>query len=45
MRPKTSTIPLSRPPCPIGLVMLELSTEKHSDEELVDRSLNGNDSD
>ncbi len=42
---KTTTVPASRPPSAVGLVMLELTREYQSDQDLEDGALDGNDGD
>ena len=45
VRSKTTTVPLARPPRAIGLVVLKLTRQEDSDEDLVDGALdvdNGN---
>ena len=39
------TMPFTRPPCPIRLVVLVLSGQEYSDQDLGDGALNGNDGD
>ena len=39
MRAQATAVPLARPPCPIRLVVLELTREEHRDEDLVKRAL------
>lgn len=45
VRAKTATVPLARPPCTVGLIVLKLTRQEDSDENLVDGALdvdNGN---
>jgi hypothetical protein len=42
---ETTSIPLTSPPCAVRLVMLELARDKDGDQDLLDRTLNGDDRD
>ena len=44
-RAETTTIPLSRPPCLVGLLVLQLTREEDGDEDLLDSALNRNNGD
>lgn len=44
MVPKAATIPFPSPPSAIGLVVLELTGEEDGDEDFVDCTLDGDDS-
>ena len=45
MRTESTTVPLARPPCAVGLVVLELTREEDGDEDFVHGTLNGDDCD
>lgn len=44
-RPKTPTVPLSGPPSPVRLFVLQLARQEHGDKDLLNGTLNGNDGD
>jgi hypothetical protein len=37
--PEATAIPLARPPCPVGLVMLKFTREKYRDQYFVNGTL------
>ena len=42
---ETTTVPLSRPPCQVCLIVFELTGKEDGDEDLLYGTLNGNDRD
>ena len=45
VRAEAAAVPLARPPCPVGLVVLELTRQEDRDEDLVDRARDEDDDD
>jgi len=45
VRAQPTSVPSSSPPCLVGLVVLELARQEHSNEDLVDGPLDGDDGD
>ena len=44
-RAESTTVPLARPPGAVSLLVLQLTREEHGDEDLLDRTLDGDDGD